>query len=146
VEPASVQPTKKLLEESGNNRFHKSGDIILTLSMVKSHFSFISYTAIVQVFKSMFSDDMIANKWPLENRSMLFGSLWNPSIFDGINQKKDKKKKKKIYMFSYLMNQQLNKKKQLDIQTMLELSYKFTGKKKTERVVIVSLSNGPLPF
>jgi hypothetical protein len=22
---------------------------------------------------------------------MLFGSLWNPSIFDGINQKKDKK-------------------------------------------------------
>ena len=40
---------------------------------------------------------------------MLFGSLWNPSIFDGINQMKDKKKKK-IYMFSYLMNQQLNKK------------------------------------
>ena len=77
--------------------------------MVKSHFSFISYTAIVQVFKSMFSDDMIANKWPLENRSMLFGSLWNPSIFDGINQMKDKKKKK-IYMFSYLMDQQLNKK------------------------------------
>jgi hypothetical protein len=109
VEPASVQPTKELLEESGNNRFHKSGDIILTLSMVKSHFSFISYTAIVQVFKSMFSDDMIANKWPLENRSMLFGSLWNPSIFDGINQMKDKKKKK-IYMFSYLMDQQLNKK------------------------------------
>jgi hypothetical protein len=30
---------------------------------------------------------MIANKWPLEN----LGSLWNPSIFDGINQKKDKK-------------------------------------------------------
>jgi hypothetical protein len=22
---------------------------------------------------------------------MFFGSLWNPSIFDGINQKKDKK-------------------------------------------------------
>jgi hypothetical protein len=39
----------------------------------------------------MFSDDMMANKGPLENRSMLFGSLWNPSIFDGINQKKDKK-------------------------------------------------------
>ena len=56
--------------------------------MVKSHFSFISYTDIVQVFQSMFSDDMIA---PLENRSMLFGSLWNPSLFDGINQKKDKK-------------------------------------------------------
>ena len=28
--------------------------------MVKSHFSFISYTDIVQVFQSMFSDDMIA--------------------------------------------------------------------------------------
>jgi hypothetical protein len=38
-----------------------------------------------------FPDDMIANKWPLENRSMFFGSLWNLSIFDGINQKKDKK-------------------------------------------------------
>ena len=61
----------------------------------------MSYADIVQVFQSMFSDDMIANKWPLENRSMLFGSLWNPSIFDGINQKKDKKKR---YMFSYLMN------------------------------------------
>ena len=35
VEPASVQPTTKLLEECGNNRFHKSGDIILTLNMVK---------------------------------------------------------------------------------------------------------------
>jgi hypothetical protein len=83
----------------GNNRFHKSGDIILTLNMVKSHFSFISYTDIVQIFQSMFSDDMILNKWPLENRSMLFGSLWNPSIFDEINQKKDKKEK--IYMFFY---------------------------------------------
>ena len=59
--------------------------------MVKSHFSFMSYTDNVQVFQSMFSDDMIAYKWPLENRSMLFGSLWNPSIFDGINQKKEKK-------------------------------------------------------
>ena len=59
--------------------------------MVKSHFSFISYTDIVQVFQSMFLDDMIANKSPLENRIMLFGSLWNPSIFDGNNQKKDKK-------------------------------------------------------
>jgi hypothetical protein len=37
VEPASVQPTQKLLQESGNNRFHKSGDIILTLNMVKRH-------------------------------------------------------------------------------------------------------------
>jgi hypothetical protein len=44
VEPASVQPPKKLLEESGNNRFHKSGDVILTLKMVKSHFSFINST------------------------------------------------------------------------------------------------------
>jgi hypothetical protein len=68
---------------------------------VSSHFvaKNISYTDIVQVFQSMFSDEMIANKRPLENRSMLFGSLWNPSIFDEINQKKDKKKK--IYMFSY---------------------------------------------
>jgi hypothetical protein len=39
----------------------------------------------------MFLDDMIANKSPLENRIRLFGSLWNPSIFDGNNQKKDKK-------------------------------------------------------
>jgi hypothetical protein len=62
----------------------------LILNIVKSHFSFISCTDIVQVFQSMFSDDMIANKWPLENRSMFFASLWNPSIFDGINQKKDK--------------------------------------------------------
>jgi hypothetical protein len=118
------QPTKKLLEESGNNRFHKSGNIILTLNMVKSHFSFISYTDIVQVFQSMFSDDMIANKWPLENRSMLFGSLWNPSIFDGINQKKDK------YVYVLLFDESLiqqHKKKQLDIQAtcILELSYKF---------------------
>jgi hypothetical protein len=42
VEPASVQPTKKLLEESGNNRFHKSGDIILTLNMVKSFFMLLN--------------------------------------------------------------------------------------------------------
>ena len=59
--------------------------------MVKSHFSFISYTDIVQMFQSMFSDDMILNKWPLENRSMLFRSLWNLSIFDEINQNKNKK-------------------------------------------------------
>jgi hypothetical protein len=73
--------------------------------MVKRHFSFISYTDIVQVFQSMFSDDMIANKWPLENRIMLFVSLWNPSIFDGIDQKNDKKKK--IYMFSYFDESQI---------------------------------------
>ena len=96
VVPASVQPTNKLLEECGNNRFHKSGDIILTLNMVKSHFSFISYTDIVQVFQSMFSDDMIANKWPLENRKMLFGI--RPYLIESI---KRKIKKKKIYMFSY---------------------------------------------
>ena len=67
--------------------------------MVKSHFSFVSYTDIVQVFQSMFSDNMIAKTngpWRTE------ASLWNSSIFDEINQKKDKKKK--IYMFSYLMN------------------------------------------
>ena len=72
----------------------------------------------------MFSDDMIANKWPLENRSMLFGSLWNPSIFDGINQKKDKKEDIYVLLFDESLIQQL-KKNQLDIQAILELSYKF---------------------
>jgi hypothetical protein len=76
--------------------------------MVKSHFSFISYTDIVQVFQSMLSDDMIANKWPLENRSTLFGSLWNPSIFDGINKKKDKKEDT-ILLFDESLIQQLEK-------------------------------------
>ena len=50
---------------------------------------------------------------------MLFGSLWNPSIFNGINQKKDKKK---IYMFFYYdesLIQQLKKKQQLNIQGTL---------------------------
>ena len=111
VEPASVQPTKKIIGGvCGNNRFHKSGDIILTLNMVKSYFSFTSYTDIVQVFQSMFSNDMIAYKWPLENRSMLFGSLWNPSIFDGINQKKDKKEDIYVLLFDESLIQQLKKK------------------------------------
>ena len=112
----------------GNNRFHKSGDLILTLNMVKSYFSFTSYTDIVQIFQSMFSADMIhyvANKWPLENRIMLFGSLWNPSIFDGINQKNDKKEDIYVLLFDESLIQQLKKKKQLDIQAILELSYKF---------------------
>ena len=78
--------------------------------MVKSHFSFISFTEIVQVFQSMFSDDMIANIWPLENRIMLFGSLWNPSIFDGINQKKDKKEDIYGLLFDESLIQQLQKK------------------------------------
>jgi hypothetical protein len=54
----------------------------------------------------MFSDDMMANKWPLENRIMLFGSLWNPSIFDRINKKED------IYvlLFDESLIQQLKKK------------------------------------
>jgi hypothetical protein len=30
---------------------------------------------------------------------MLFGSLWNPSIFDGINQKKDKKEDIYVLLF-----------------------------------------------
>ena len=95
-----------------NNRFHKSGDLILTLNMVKSYFSFTSYTDIAQIFQSMFSADMIhyvANKWPLENRSTLFGSLWNPSIFDGINKKKDKKEDT-ILLFDESLIQQLEKK------------------------------------
>ena len=78
--------------------------------MVKSHFSFISYTDIVQVFQSMFSNDMIANKWPLENRSMLFGSLCNLSIFDGINQKKNKKEDIYVLLFHESLIQQLKKK------------------------------------
>ena len=78
--------------------------------MIKSHSSFISYTDIVQVFQSIFSDDMIANKWPLENRSMLFGSLWIPSIFDGINQKKDKKEDIYVLLFDESLIQQLQKK------------------------------------
>ena len=78
--------------------------------MVKRHFSFISCTGIVQVFHSMFPDDMIANKWPLENRSMFFGSLWNPSIFDGINQKKDKKEDIYVLLFDESLIQQLKKK------------------------------------
>jgi hypothetical protein len=74
----------------------------------------------------MFPDDMIANKWPLENRSTLFGSLWNLSIFDGINQKKDKKEDIYVLLFDESLIQQL-KKNQLDIQAtcILELSYKF---------------------
>jgi hypothetical protein len=47
----------------------------------------------------MLSDDMMANKWPLENRIMLFGSLWNPSIFDRINKKKDKKEDIYVLLF-----------------------------------------------
>ena len=54
----------------------------------------------------------------------LFGSLWNASIFDGINQKKDKKEDIYVLLFDESLIQQL-KKKQLDIQAMLELSYKF---------------------
>jgi hypothetical protein len=75
----------------------KTIDIILTLNMVKSHFSFISYTDIVQVFQSMFSDDMIANKWPLENRIV-------------INQKKDKKEDIYVLLFDESLIQQLKKK------------------------------------
>jgi hypothetical protein len=58
----------------------------------------------------MFSDDMIANKSPLENRIMLFGSLWNSSIFDGINQKKDKKEDIYVLLFDESLIQQLKKK------------------------------------
>ena len=68
---------------------------------------------------------MIANKWPLENRSMLFGRLWNPSIFDRINRKKDKKEDIYVLLFDESLIQQLKKKRQLDIQTILELSYEF---------------------
>jgi hypothetical protein len=73
ITDVNILYTQKLLEESvaTTDFIFISGDIILTLNMVKSHFSFISCTDIVQVFQSMFSDDMIANKWPLENRSML---------------------------------------------------------------------------
>ena len=59
--------------------------------MVKSHFSFISYADIVQVFQSMFLDDMIANKWSLA----VFGI--RPYLMESIKRKI----KKKIYMFFY---------------------------------------------
>jgi hypothetical protein len=72
VEPASAY--KKIIGGvCGNNRFHKSGDIILTLNMVKSRFSFISCTDIVQVFQSMFPDDMIAKKMALGEPLGVFG-------------------------------------------------------------------------
>jgi hypothetical protein len=41
---------------------------------------------------------------------MLFGSLWNPSIFDGINQKKDKKEDIYVLLFDESLIQQLKKK------------------------------------
>ena len=69
----------------------------------------------------MFPDDMMAKKWPLENRRH---ALWNPSIFDGINQKKDNKEDIYVLLFDESLIQQL-KKKQLDIPAILELSYKF---------------------
>jgi hypothetical protein len=41
---------------------------------------------------------------------MLFGSLWNPSIFDGINQKKNKKEDIYVLLFDESLIQQLKKK------------------------------------
>jgi hypothetical protein len=41
---------------------------------------------------------------------MLFGSLWNPSILDGINQKKDKKEDIYVLLFDESLIQQLKKK------------------------------------
>jgi hypothetical protein len=48
---------------------------------------------------------------PWRTEGMFFGSLWNLSIFDGINQKKDKKKKDDRYvlLFDESLNQQLKK-------------------------------------
>jgi hypothetical protein len=40
---------------------------------------------------------------------MFFGSLWNPSIFDGINQKKDKKEDIYVLLFDESLVQQLKK-------------------------------------
>jgi hypothetical protein len=54
----------------------------------------------------MFPDDMMAKKWPLENRRY---ALWNPSIFDGINQKKDKKEDIYVLLFDESLIQQLKK-------------------------------------
>jgi hypothetical protein len=50
--PAILWQKKIIGGVCGNNRFHKSGDIILTLNMVKSYFSFTSYTDIVQIFQN----------------------------------------------------------------------------------------------
>ena len=44
-----------------------------------------------------------------EPRSMFFGSLWNLFIFDGINQKKDKKEDIYVLLFDESLNQQLKK-------------------------------------
>jgi hypothetical protein len=41
---------------------------------------------------------------------MLFGSLWIPSIFDGINQKKDKKEDIYVLLFDESLIQVLKKK------------------------------------
>ena len=49
---------------------------------------------------------------------MFFGSLWNPSIFDGINQKKDKTEDIYILLFDESLIQQF-KNKQLDTQATL---------------------------
>ena len=42
-QPVSSLQKKIIGGVCGNNRFHKSGDLILTLNMVKSYFSFTSY-------------------------------------------------------------------------------------------------------
>ena len=87
--------------------------------MVESHFSFISCTDIVQVFQSVFPDDMIAG--PLENWSMFFGI--HPYLMESI-ERKYKKEDIDVLLFDESLIQQL-KKNQLDIQAILELSYKF---------------------
>jgi hypothetical protein len=56
----------------------------LTFNIVKSHFSFISCTDIVQVFQSVLPHGMIAKNGPWRTEGMLFGSLWHLSIFDGM--------------------------------------------------------------
>ena len=111
VEPPSVQPTKKLLEESGNSRFHKSGDIILTFNMVKSHFSFINCTDIVQYKFFRVCSQTIWKQtngpWRTEACSLAVFGI-HPYLMESIKRKI----KKKIYMFSYFdesLIQQLKK-------------------------------------
>jgi hypothetical protein len=107
----------------GNNRFHKSGDIILILNMVKSHFFHKLYrhcTGFSEYVLRQYDSKQMA----LGEPKHALWQFWNPSIFDGINQKKDKKEDIYVLLFDESLIQQL-KKNQLDIQAILELSYQF---------------------
>ena len=89
--------------------------------MVKSHFFHKLYRHC-----TCFSEYVLRR---YDGKQMALGepnhALWNPSIFDRINKKKDKKEYIYVLLFDESLIQQLKKKNQLDIQAILELSYKF---------------------